>query len=170
MRKFDVSPVSDLDPELGILVSTWQDGTREWRDGLGLPETEALVWQPYENGPSIGGILLHMISCDNYWLLECAQGQPVDPSHPAVAYDRTMDQYVPHWPVPPAQTIEWYFDQFDRNREKMIASIVAHNQPNSEHPRKDYLVSYRWILAHILEHDSYHGGQTVLLHEMYKKR
>ena len=80
-----------------------------------------------------------------------------------------MDQYIPHSPVPPANSIKWYFTLFDENLKKMIESVEAHNQADCMHLHRDSSVSYSWILAHTIEHGSYHGGQIVRLHEMFKK-
>jgi uncharacterized damage-inducible protein DinB len=31
------------------------------------------------------------------------------------------------------------------------------------------IVTYRWAIAHVIQHDSYTAGQAVLMHEVYKK-
>jgi uncharacterized damage-inducible protein DinB len=33
--------------------------------------------------------------------------------------------------------------------------------------KSDY--SLAWIVAHLVQHDSYHGGQIVMLNQMWKK-
>jgi len=157
-----------LNIEIGVLLATLQDATREWRENLERPVKEAIVWSPYENGPSIGGLLLHMASCEQYWLGKVAAGIELPENDPSWAYDSTMDQYVPFWPKPPAEPIGWYFQIQDEVRGRMADLISGHNQPDTVHERNT-TQTYRWILARVVEHDSYHGGQAVLLHEMYKK-
>ena len=168
MLLFDVAPYPQTSADLGLLIATWEDGTREWRENLGLPSEEAIVWQLYPNGPSIGGLLLHMASCDVYWLQQFVDGEEIDPDDPAEAYDNTVDQYVPLWPAPPRESIDWYFRILDESRAKMVARIQGHDDPLSVHARKNESYTYRWIVAHLVEHDSYHGGQAVLLHEAWK--
>jgi uncharacterized damage-inducible protein DinB len=173
MKRYDVDPTPGIHQgiaqDLAILLATWQDGTREWRENLGTPPVEAIIWQPYESGPSIGGLLLHMAACETYWLREFAHQLETPDLDAATQYDRTVDQHVPHWPAPPGKPIEWYYDVLDRTRRDVVHLAEKHANPTSLHPRKDYEVSYRWIIAHVLEHDSYHGGQAVLLHEFWKK-
>jgi len=72
-------------------------------------------------------------------------------------------------PTPPAEPIEWYFDILDRARIRVFESIAQHSDSLSEHPNGEYVSTYRWIVAHLVQHDSYHGGQAVLLHETWKK-
>ena len=167
MKRSDIEPDPALPLDLGILVATWRDGTREWRENLGSPPPEAVTWQIYPNGPSIGGLILHMASCDRYWLQQFVEKVALDQTDPAVAYDSSMDQYIPNWPVPPAEPIAWYFDILDRAREAAFAMIARHGDSLSEHG--EYKETYRWIVAHLVEHDSYHGGQAVLLHETWKQ-
>jgi len=57
----------------------------------------------------------------------------------------------------------------DRARTSVFASIAQHSDSLSEHPNGEYASTYRWIVAHLVQHDSYHGGQAVLLHETWKK-
>jgi uncharacterized damage-inducible protein DinB len=169
MKIFNVSPYPGVHPELGVLLSTWADSTREWRENLESPTLDAITWQPYPGGPSIGGLLLHMASAEMYWLENAVNGTELDNNHPAIVYDNELDQYEVQWPTPPTESIDWYLDLLDTTRAKMINLVVAHNDPAREYPRRDYKVTYAWIIAHLVEHDSYTGGQAVLLHEMYKK-
>jgi uncharacterized damage-inducible protein DinB len=166
--KFDVSPHEGVHPELGLLLSTLGDSTREWQENLETPTSEALVWQPYPDGPSVGGCILHLCSAELYWLKAFVNGEELDSNHPAVAYDNELDQYAPYWPTPPAHSADWYFNLLHETRQETIRLVVAHNDPSREYTRRDSSVTYRWILAHLVEHDSYTGGQAVLLHEMYK--
>jgi uncharacterized damage-inducible protein DinB len=170
MKTLDVAPVEGMHPELGLLLATWADSTREWRKNLESPPVEALVWQPYPEGPSIGGLMLHIAACERYWLQSFAAGAPVDPNDTAIAYDAQVDQYVPAWAAPPVQPLAWYFAVLDTTHAEMVALVKTEREPDRLLPRRDYQVSYRWILAHLIEHDSYHGGQTVLLHEMWKRQ
>ena len=168
MERIDLEARAGVDGDLGVLIATLLDGGREWRENLGNPSPEAVVWQPYPNGPSIGGLILHIASCEWYWLGNFANGEPEPVGNSAIEYDLALDQYGPHWPAPPAQPIEWYFEILAAQRAQTVEMIRAHGNPKRTLPRKDYEVTYEWIVAHLVEHDSYHGGQAVLLHEMRK--
>lgn len=153
------------------MVATWQDGTREWRGEFETITAEEMTWQPYENGPSIGGCILHMANCDAWWLQVVGAGGELDQTNPAVAYDNELDQDAHVWPTPPAESPEWYFNILEQQRAESIALIAAHNDPSSVHTRPSgNSFTYRWIVAHLVQHDSYHGGQCVMLHEMWKRR
>ncbi len=168
MDRYDSEPIRDVSADLDTLAASWQFATQEWRENLEEPCDEAVIWQIYPNGPSIGGLLLHMASCTRYWLQSVIDGVPQPDDDPAWAYDQTVDQYVPHWPAPPAQPISWYFEILDQLQAESMARILAHPDPLSEYRRNHNVVTYRWIVARVLAHESYTGGQAVLVHEAWK--
>lgn len=169
MRLIDLPDAPGFEPTLGALFATLQDSTREWRTNLGRVGQPAIRWQAYENGPSIGGLILHMIDCEVWWLKAVAAGCKLDAEAPENVYNAALDQYKPFWPKPPSRPLAWYYGIQDRRREEMRALIEAHRDPASRHPLgKSREFTFRWILAHLVEHDSYTGGQAVLLHEMFK--
>lgn len=168
MVKLEIEPWKGFSPELGLLVATWQDGLNEWLDHLGTPSPEAMVWQMTPNGPSIGGLFLHIAGCELFWLQEVGDGESVDPTDVAWAYDSELDQFAGQWPTPPAESFEWYLSMLKEHRHASYERVARHSDPNSIHERWDIQHTYRWIVAHLLEHDSYHGGQAVLLHEAWK--
>lgn len=169
MTFHDLDLAPELPPEIATLIAALGDSTREWRENLEEPVPEAMVWAPYEDGPSIGGMILHMIGCEHYWIEKFVEGIEGSPDDPAIQYDDALDQYGPVWPRPPFETIEWYLALHDTARARIVEKIRAHADPTSIHHQTDSSMTYRWILAHLVEHDSYHGGQAVLLHEMFKK-
>lgn len=170
MSRFDVAPAEGFPPEIGTLISTWADGTREWLENLGEPTEEAMIWQPFPNGPSIGGIMLHMACCDLYWIKNFVGASELDADHPAVAYDAQLDQDNVNWPASPIQSFSWYLEVLESTRWQVIELIRLETNPEREFSRRSGPATLRWIVAHLVEHDSYHGGQCVLLHEMWKRK
>jgi len=169
MYRDDIDERYGIDGDLGTLVATLQDGTREWMGNLESPSPEAVIWQPYSNGPSIGGNLLHIAGCEWYWLGKFVNGESEPEEDPAIKYDKILDQGSHIWPTPPAQPIEWYFKVLADRRAKTIEMIRAHGRPQAVYSGRGSESTYGWIVAHLVEHDSYHGGQAVLLHEMFKR-
>ena len=80
-----------------------------------------------------------------------------------------LDQYQGLWPTPPVKPIDWYFALQDQTRRAMIELIIGEKDPEERFETSRSSCTLRWFLAHIVEHDSYTGGQAVLLHEMFKR-
>lgn len=169
MKAFDLVPEPGLHSDFAMLVAAWRDGTREWRDELGSPPIEAVTWQPYPDGPSIGGLILHMAACDQGWIVRDVLGQEIVEIGPAIEYMQHADVDAHRWPAPPQEPLAWYLAILDRTREAMIGHLATAEPTATVDWGDDYRFSARWIVAHLVEHDSYHGGQAVLLHEMWKR-
>lgn len=169
MKTYLLATDERLHPVLSILVGLWEDGSREWSDNLETPTDEAIVWQETPSSPSIGGLLLHMISCERYWLRTFVHKIPEDLNHPAVAYEQGVDIEGGVWTAPPHQPWSWYWSLYRESRAQCIEWIAQHNQPDTMHDNGRMAADYKWVLAHVIEHDNYHGGQLVMLNEKFKR-
>lgn len=170
MNLYDVAPLENFNPEIGLLVSSMQDSTREWRENLGDVADEAMTWQCYENGPSIGGLLMHLIDCEYGWITRAIMQMPEDNSSEFNRYNMDLDVDKPFWPTPPAHPLSWYLATHDQVRAQMIQLLATVSDPDRIITRGENGFTPRWVLTHLIQHDSYTGGQAVLLHEIWKKR
>lgn len=166
---YDVQPLDGYHPEIAALLSCLVDGTREWRENLERPKVEAIVWQSAPDAQSIGALILHMIDCESYWFEAFAAGKRRDKEEVKLLLSEEVHQYGGRWPVPPAEPIEWYFELQDRIRARCFEAIKG-IEPGRQFDRKNYGCTFRWVMAHIVQHDSYHGGQAVMVHEAWKKQ
>ena len=164
---YDIAALPGYSEPYGMLLSILQDGSREWREELEDPAPELIVWQPYPKSHSIGGILLHIAEVESYWVEECSLGREIDPVEAKLYAE--IDQYGGSWPTPPLEPIGYYFDLLDKVRARTLESVKAFDSPEAVRERERETVSLRWVLAHVIEHESYHGGQAVLLQEMGKR-
>lgn len=165
---YDVAPIAGFDPQVSLLLATLDDSTREWRKHLGEPSIEALTWQPWPGGYSVGALILHIIEVELFWLEGFLAELPEDTALTQLLMSEQIRQYDGHWPVPPAQPLSWYYDLHDRVRARAREAIRALD-PGRVYSRGDNSCTLNWVLAHVVEHDSYHGGQAVVLHEMWKR-
>lgn len=169
---FDAEPLPEHLEPFGLLTAILQDGTREWRWELdqNLPE-EAVVWQPYPGGHSIGGILLHIIVTEIYWFERVALGLPYNQEEMELlmAKDLEVDEWS--WPAPPKQPISWYFDMHDKVRARVLERIKRWPPADTKiQAHQDLEVTPRWILGHVIQHEAYHGGQAVLINRLWQLR
>jgi len=167
LSTYDVGPVDGLHPEIGLLIATLHDSTREWREYLERPSREAIVFQPWPRAYSIGALILHVIDCELGWFENFIAGKPPQKADAELLLSETTLQDEVIWPVPPAEEIDWYFELQDRYRVRSLAALVGQD-PERVIQRGSFSASVRWVVAHVVEHDAYHGGQAVLLHEMWK--
>ena len=91
------------------------------------------------------------------------------PDSIASNFDNNIDQYKPFWPKADVKPLAWYLEMLTETRTDMIELLKTGPSATTMFKRSDnFQFSLRWMLAHLVEHDSYHGGQAVLIHEAYK--
>lgn len=168
MKPYDVTPLRGYHPEIGILLASLEDSTREWRENLGDISVEAITWQPAPGSYSVGALILHLIDCEFGWFNGFAAGNPQNPKELKLLMSAEVDQENGIWPVPPSEPIEWYYGLHDQFRARAFDALRG-IEPERTYERKSFGCTLRWVVAHVLEHDSYTGGQAVAMHELWKK-
>lgn len=169
MSLVDLPPFAAEHPETGLLLAGLDVGTREWRGELGALSTEALVWQPFPGAHSIGAILLHIADVEGFWLTEVAAGTVRPPEEIARLLSRETEQYAGLWPTPPAEPLAWYYAQMDAVRARTVMLLKKREDTHSTGESRGDRFTLRWLLAHVLTHEAYHGGQAVLLASLYAR-
>ncbi len=156
---------------MGSFASMIEDSTREWKDELGEVPIEGIVWQPFPMGYSIGSQLLHIIGVEKWWIHDCCGGIPFsDEDKKLLMWNETnVDDAI--WPTPPSQHLDWYIDILKETRAKTIEVLagITDDIRTYTSTRTGNTFSVRWMVAHTIEHDAYHGGQAVMLKTLWEK-
>ncbi|MCW5939612.1 MAG: DUF664 domain-containing protein [Fimbriimonadaceae bacterium] len=165
MARFDLEPRSDLDPQIALLVAAWADGTREWLGEIGEVPDDAVVRRHGKHGVSIGALMMHMIDCDEGWIGEMVLKRPSEPRTVAGEFCKALSVDKREFPEPPAWPFSQYVDMMRETRSELIDHLVGRTPDQEFESSSGNSFTLRWILAHLVQHDSYHGGQIVLLLE-----
>ncbi len=170
-RLFDVEPATGYPAEYGLLVSALQDGTRKWREELGDVSDEAITWQPFKNGHSIGAVILHMIDVEAFWVETAALGRERSHQELTELLSHETNQEAFHWVLPPRMPLSYYLDMQDKVRQRTLESIKLFPDPGTIISREGWSadMTVRWILNHVVAHEAYHGGQVVMLKALFDK-
>lgn len=165
----DVRPVTGVEPVLGLLLGMLEDGTKKWRREMGEVTDEAILWQPFPGGHSIGLLILHMADVEAFWLHEVAAGQTRTDAERARLLSVETRQYQVQWPLPPERPLAWFFEQHDAIREKTREILWPFTSAEQIciRLRDGEGFTLRWLLHHVINHEAYHGGQAVLLSLMH---
>jgi uncharacterized damage-inducible protein DinB len=167
----DMAPLPGYHPEIGLLLALLQDGTKEWLNEMGAwmgtegdPSMETITWQPYPGSYSIGGIVLHIAAVERIWFEQAALNSPLSDADRKLYLTAETDVDAGKWPSPPRENWAWYVNLLGQARQKSIETLKEFTDPD----RVVDDVSLRWIVGHVAQHESYHGGQAVLLNELFK--
>lgn len=167
----DAKPLPGYPEPYGLLCAILQDGTNEWRWELDRDLSEdAIVWQPAPGAHSVGAVILHIIEVEIFWFEQFVLGMPFTPEERKLTMSDEIDQDAGIWPVPPRQPISWYFELHDRIRARTLESIKKWPAADSTKEHHGDQITMRWVFGHVIQHEAYHGGQAVLLQELWKRR
>jgi len=169
-RRFDCKPLRGYAPEYGLMLAMMQDGTREWREELGRVGPDSIVWQPYANGYSIGGLMLHIADVEIYWLEEFCLGKMMTEEDAKLFMSKEIMQYKGQWPAPPRRPLSYYYKILDDVRARTMKAVKKMPAPDTVKARgTKFEFTMGWVLNHVVTHESYHGGQIVMMKELYRK-
>jgi len=166
---FDIVPLPGYPVEYGVLLATLEDSTCEWKGELEDVEPDLICWQPYPKAYSIGAVLLHIAEVEAYWIEEFSLGRKLSTEEVEQCMGAEIDQNAGSWPTPPREPLSYYYDILDRIRKRTLESVRSFEPPETVKGSRWGTMTLRWVLAHVVEHDSYHGGQAVMLKEIGKR-
>jgi uncharacterized damage-inducible protein DinB len=175
----DVSPLDGFPEPYGLLCAILQDASRDWRQELAWQGTrdeidaiftaEVVTRRMRPGGPSIGAIMLHMIVVEIFWFEVFVLGRefPEEDARLLMANEIEVDEGK--WPDPPHQPLTWYFDLQDRYRARSLELIKEWPSPETTKEASwGNRYTPRWVLGHVIQHESYHGGQINMLADALK--
>ena len=162
----DLPPSFAVHPEVALFFAQLDQATAEWREWLDekTMTVDQIVWQPFPGGHSIGALMLHIAEVEAYWLHEIAAGVPLSKEDLRSFLSAETDALAGKWPIPPRQPLSWYGAQLGTVRAKTKALLVD-AAPDATGTRADdgRTFTLRWLFTHVITHESYHGGQAILL-------
>ncbi|MBI1730555.1 DinB family protein [Candidatus Acetothermia bacterium] len=160
----DVKPQPGINIELGLLLAILEENTRDGRDDLKDFPEEAILWQPFPDGHSIGAILLHIACAESRWFEEVVAQRVRDPELVKRLRCEEIDQFSVKWVQPTKRPLSWYYEQQDAIRKRTLEIIHEAADPAaiSTLAERKYEYTLRWVIYHIIQHEAYHIGQAVL--------
>ena len=168
--KFDVKAARNFPHHYGQMLAMIEDGTREWRDELGKVSTDCVVWQPHPGGYSIGGVILHMAEVEIFWFEQVVLGKKMSAEDEKLFMSKEIRQYEGMWPSPRRRPISYYYQVLDDVRSRTKKALKKFPGPDTIRNLGEHQFTVGWIVSHVLQHESYHGGQLVMLKEIYEKQ
>ena len=167
----DTEPLPGYQEPYGLLCAILQDGTNEWRLELDRDlSNDAVVWQPYPGAHSMGAVILHIVEAEIFWFERFALQLPSSPEERKLLMVEDIDVDGGQWPAPPRQPISWYFELHDCVRARTLEGIKSWPAPDFARDLHGNPRTMRWVFGHVIQHEAYHGGQAVLLQELWKKQ
>jgi uncharacterized damage-inducible protein DinB len=168
----DPVPLPGYPEPYGLLCAILQDATSDWRSELFGADLgpEVATWRARPGGPSMGAIVLHMIVAELFWFERFALGSEIDADDKKLLMWNEIDVDNAVWPEVPHEPLAWYLELHDRYRARTLESLKRCPPPGALQELHGDQVSMTWVLGHVIQHEAYHGGQVVMMHDLWKNR
>lgn len=166
--------------EAALFIAQMDDQNRRLIEDTRGASPAELEWQPSRGMNTIGMLLAHIAIVEVFWMHVAASGEREFDPTPVLGVG-TDDDGMPaadDAPPPPtlaAKPLAFYDDLLTRARAytKEVASRFSEEDLDREwtltaRNGSTRVVSVRWILYHILEHEAGHYGQVNLLRHLHR--
>jgi uncharacterized damage-inducible protein DinB len=105
-----------------------------------------------------------MADSEAIWTMEVLAGGSVPESLKKELLADETDAWNGKWPVVPSEPLAYYYEKQDRVREHTLRVLAGLTDIEKDVSAWGNTFTIRWILGHMVSHDSQHGGQAILLH------
>ena len=169
---YDLTPPPDFKcPEIGLLAAALVDGTREVRQELGEVTPEELAFTPMPRRYNAAAVLLHHAAVEEGWIRFDLCGEPDDSE---ATFPHFTDEIWTkgEWPDLGGITLEEIYRRSDEIRQQTLARLatIEDARQMTVGATESAGDTARWVVNHLIGHESYHFGQAVLLVEMARAR
>jgi len=146
-----------------------EDVRRQTLAGVNTLSKEQLFASPVEGESSIGSYLMHLAEVDIYWLEVLSGIQQPEELKTKCYYNTWFDSGKDFNPPKGALEISEYLDVNLSSRKNFLDYISTLSDSDLEEiiiqkgRTKEFKISKKWIIYHILEHEAHHRGQMFML-------
>jgi uncharacterized damage-inducible protein DinB len=167
MSRHVLEPHPGLAPGIGYYLSAMEEVRGQLRTAVKNIDVEALGRPAFLGAHSIGALVMHIGEAE-WWWMQC---------HVAGHQMTDEDRRAPYWDVLVAPdafgkkgyTAEFCLQQADNIRNQTRELLFGFGNKDLERiitaspSGKKHEYSLRWILHHLIDHESQHKGQILML-------
>jgi len=161
--------MSDNNNQISLLKWMLEDVRNETLAGVNHLSKEQMFATPVEGESSIGSYLMHLAECDIYWLEVLSGTQQPDELKIKCYYNKWFDSGKDCNPPKEALEVREYLDVNNSARKNFLNHVSTLTEPNLEEiiiqkgRTREFKLTKKWIIYHILEHEAHHRGQMFML-------
>ena len=167
---FGITQEASIDYLLGILADARVTTLERIKD----ISTDELHWQYAKGWNTIGALLDHIVSLENYLSIEFLEKRSLTETEeelflPALAMGNYLPSLITHQPI------EFYLTKMETSRKSLIQKIKYLHKadfqklfymPKPYNPETDYNLA--WVFYHLAEDEIHHRGQISLIRKLFQ--
>ena len=165
---FDSENIDSIDYLLGILDDTRFTTFQRVEDIA----VEELHWQYDKEWNSIGVLLSHIMSSENFFRIHFIEERGLTEIEnkeyiPGLEMGKYIPQLITDYPI------NYYIEELEKSRTLLINEIKKISKTNFYRKREGYNkktgYNLAWALYHMAEDEVHHRGQISIIRKLYKK-
>lgn len=160
----------ELTPRVSYYYSMLQEVRERLLSIIDDLAEEILDFTPDErNFETIGTLLLHIAAIEWSWVFEDIDGLEMDYDKFKHAFALRLDVDIPQLK---GKKKQFYLNQLKEVREEVFQRLTDFSDEDLDNivGSNSDKFSIEWVLFHILEHETMHIGQILLLRRLYAKQ
>jgi uncharacterized damage-inducible protein DinB len=167
MRRRVLTPHPGLSTAIGYYLSGMEEVRRQLTVAVKDIPDDLIGKPPFLGAHSIGGLVLHIGEAEWFWMKMVVSGHKLTDE----------DQQAPYWDILDdvervarnGYTVEFCLNETEKIRNLTRDVLFGYNDKDLERiitfERKGETTEYnlRWVLHHLIDHESQHKGQILML-------
>jgi len=170
--KRTLQPVSGFSREIGLYLSQWEKVRALLREVVSDLSDEELSRRIVPGAHQIGGLILHLGEAESYWIHSIIDETELDDEAKKLAhwFDTTETDFAEKGYV--ARECLDRIDEISRRSHEILRAFNDDDLEKLFGYNRDgqrIEVSLRWVLCHLIEHESNHKGQISMLKRLLRE-
>ena len=157
-----VGPIDDYSPQVGTLVSMLNDMKNRVERTVGSLSVEELDYLMDDKSNRIGSLIMHLAATEKFYQVYTFEGREFNEEEEkewGIAMslgDEAREKYQGH-------DVQYYLDAYTKVREKTMELMKEKDDAWLAELNAAGNMNYHWAWYHVMEHQSSHLGQILLL-------
>ena len=164
-----IGPVDGFSPQIGTLVTMLNNLSYRVEYAIQLLDQEQTDFLLDEKANTIGALVMHLAAAEAYYQVFTFEGRGFNEEEEEkwqVALDlgeEARQQFTGH-------PIEYYLNIYKKVRQKTIAELKKRDDAWLEQTQSAYNINNHFCWFHVMEHQSSHLGQILMLKKRFPKK
>lgn len=177
LEKINLKITSEFSPQIGWFYAMLEDQHKRLKEAVANLTPAELAWQINPRANSIGILLIHIAEAELWWIKECIFGDKLTPEQ-RTEYRCDIFGSANASQVEKSITggIEFFFEKLDKARAivkdyltRLTDADLETTRPVENPSATSFDINVRWILYHLVEHESHHRGQILMLKKLLEQ-
>ena len=166
---YQIGPVNGFSPQIGTLVTMLNNLSKRVESRVQLLDQEQTDFLLDEKANSVGALVMHLAAAEAYYQVFTFEGRGFNEEEEekwSVALElgeEARQKFKGH-------PIEYYLNVYKEVRQKTVEELKKRNDAWLEEIQPAYGVNNHWCWFHVMEHQSSHLGQILMLKKRFPKK